>query len=64
MQDEKPKPTAPLDPDAVPASHDDLNQPGMTNGVPDQLSDAKATGRPGNERQDSEGAAGADGSGS
>ena len=44
------------------ASHDHMNVPGMTNGVPDQLDEAKPTGAPPNQRQDAETAAADDGS--
>ena len=57
MQDDDKKPTESLDPDARTSSHDQLNRPGMTNGIPDQASDAQATGRPRDERQQSENAA-------
>ena len=70
MQDDNAEPGRPatkkaphLDPKAVPAAHDHINGPGMTNGVPDQMDEAEATGGPGSDRQKSETAAGS-GSGS
>ncbi len=64
MQDDT-KPSGSLDPDATPSSHDQLNRPGMTNGVPDQAGDAQAKGRPHNDREQAEAAAAgtADGAG-
>jgi hypothetical protein len=52
---------APPASDAPPSSHDHMNRPGMTNGVPDQLSDAQATAVPHDDRQHAETAASKDG---
>jgi hypothetical protein len=61
MQDDKP---VPLDPNATPPSHDETNQPGMTNGVPDAVNDAQPKARPpGNNRKESEAGPATTGSG-
>lgn len=62
MQDDTKGSAAPLDPDAKTASHDHMNGPGMTNGVPDQINQGEASAKPGSERQGSENAAGDPGS--
>ena len=54
MQDDDKKPLASPDQDAAPSSHDQMNRPGMTNGIPDQANDAQATGGPHDDRQQSE----------
>jgi len=60
MQDEK---TGQLDPNATPPSHDETNQPGMTNGVPDQVNEAESKGRPRDDRKQSEAGPATTGSG-
>ncbi|MGI4746603.1 MAG: hypothetical protein ACRYGI_12065 [Janthinobacterium lividum] len=37
-----------------PKSHKDVNQPGMTNGVPDEISQGEAMGSPSSERIEGE----------
>ena len=69
MQNDKTsaRPQAPPDTDAPPPSHDHINRPGVTNGVPDQANEAQPTGSPSNERHETEtrsgGGSGAGGSG-
>lgn len=57
MQDDDSTTAAPPASDAPPSSHDHMNRPGMTNGIPDQLDEGKAKGGPGDDRQQSETAA-------
>ena len=63
MQDDTTGSAVPPDEDTKTASHDHMNGPGMTNGVPDQLGDGEAKGSPPNQRQEGEAAAADDGSG-
>jgi hypothetical protein len=64
MQDDNKGSAAPLDPNATPASHDHLNGPGMTNGIPDQLGEGDAKARPTDDRQGAETVPAKDGAGS
>jgi hypothetical protein len=54
MQDDNRRTAEPLDPGAKPPSQDEMNRPGMTNGVPDQANEAESKGRPTDERKQSE----------
>ena len=58
MRDDDTGPTETIDPDAKTASHDDVNQPGMTNGIPDALEQDVSKAYPHSEREKSESAGG------
>ena len=58
MQDDTKGSAVQPDDDVKTASHDHMNGPGMTNGVPDQIDQGDARGRPPSEREGSESAAG------
>ncbi len=58
MRDEDRAPNESLDPDARTASHDHVNQPGMTNGIPDALEQDVSKSYPHSEREKSESAGG------
>ena len=61
MQDDTKGSAVGPDDDVKTASHDHMNGPGMTNGVPDQIGDGTAKGSPISDREGSESAAGKDG---
>ena len=54
MRDDDTRPTETIDPDAKTASHDHVNQPGMTNGIPDALEQDISKSYPHSEREKSE----------
>ena len=54
MRDDDTRPTESLDPDARTASHEHVNQPGMTNGIPDALEQGISKSYPHSEREKSE----------
>ncbi len=54
MRDDDTGPTETIDPDAKTASHDHVNQPGMTNGIPDALEQDISKSYPHSEREKSE----------
>ncbi len=58
MRDDDTRPTDALDPDARTASHDHVNQPGMTNGIPDDIEQDVSKSYPHSEREKSESAGG------
>ena len=58
MQDDTRGSAVQPDDDVKTASHDHMNGPGMTNGVPDQMHQGDAKGRPPTDREGSESAAG------
>lgn len=63
MQDDTMASAVSPDDDVKTASHDHMNRPGVTNGVPDQISEGASIGRPPTERGDAESAAGKAGEG-
>ncbi len=63
MQDDIMGSAVPPDEDVKTASHEHMNRPGVTNGVPDQISEGDSTGSPPNQRGDAETAAGKAGEG-
>ena len=54
MRDDDTRPAESLDPDARTASHDHVNQPGMTNGIPDALQEGISKSYPHSEREKGE----------
>ncbi len=63
MRDDDTRPTETIDPDARTASHEHVNQPGMTNGIPDALEQGVSKSYPHSEREKSESAGGGAGGG-
>ena len=58
MQDDVKGSAVSPDEDFKTASHEHMNRPGITNGVPDQISEGDSAGSPPNQRGDGETAAG------
>ena len=58
MADTKQQPPEEAPKGPPPQSHEQINGPGMTNGVPDQVSDDDAKAYPDSDRKDTEAAGG------